>query len=112
MRRWTATAAGSWPATPSSRSTGRPTTSRRCRTGGSASGRSSAPTSGELRGGEVGPVLGVLVEPRRRGPHARLVLLVDELVDRALEPAPRQLRQVVALLEVQPGMARVQGFEA
>ena len=47
-------------------------------------------------------VVGVGGEPVAPGAHGFFVLLVDELVDRALEPLPRRRGQVVALLEVQP----------
>src|SRR5262245_61514601 len=45
---------------------------------------------------EVGTVLGVGREPVGGAPHALLVLLVDEPVDRSLEPFPRRLREVVS----------------
>src|SRR5262249_29968064 len=60
---------------------------------------------------EVGTVLGVRAQPLRRPPHALLVLLVDEPVDRALEPLPRRLREVVALLEVEPGAVRAERLQ-
>src|SRR4030081_2488414 len=50
---------------------------------------------------EVGTVLGVRGEPGGGAAHALLVLLVDEPVDRPLEPLPRGLREVVALLELE-----------
>src|SRR5438093_8487876 len=45
-------------------------------------------------------------EPIGEPLHRLLVLAVDEAVDRALEPAPRRAREVVALLEVQARAAR------
>src|SRR5207248_9994272 len=50
---------------------------------------------------EVGTVLGARGEPLAGAPHALLVLLVDEPVDRPLEPLPRRFREVIALLEVE-----------
>ena len=43
--------------------------------------------------------------------HALLVLLVDEPVDRALEPTPWRLLQVVALVEREPRAVRAQRVE-
>ncbi len=53
----------------------------------------------------------MLGEPLGRSLHRLLVVLVDELVDRSLEPLPRDLREVVALLEREPGPVRADAFE-
>ena len=54
---------------------------------------------------------GCAVEPRRRAAHAVLVVLVDELVDRALEPLERRLLEVVALVERNTGAVRAERLE-
>src|SRR5215211_4446958 len=61
---------------------------------------------------QVGTVLGVRGEPLAGTAHAFLVLLVDEPVDRSLEPLPRWLREVVPLLEMEPRAIGIDRLEA
>src|SRR5262249_60389265 len=48
---------------------------------------------------EIRSVLGMFGEPLGRALHRLFVVLVDELVDRTLEPLPRDLGEVVPLFE-------------
>src|SRR5262249_24252196 len=60
---------------------------------------------------QVGTELGMAREPRGGPPHRLLVLLVDEAIDRSLEPAQQRGAHVEALAEAQARVVRALGLE-
>src|SRR5262249_9548298 len=60
---------------------------------------------------EVGPDLRMAREPRRRSLHGLLVLLVDEAIDRTLEPAQHRSPHVEALAEAETRPVRTLRLE-